>query len=64
MRGGSHGADDHKVDGEVLMQEFVDMAIIGDSLVLASIGFVAGCVMPFAFRLVGAVLDAGRKFSK
>lgn len=40
---------------------WVDFTIFGDLLTLGNVGFVAGVLMPFAFRLVGYVFDSVRK---
>lgn len=42
--------------------DVVNIDILHDLLVLGSIGFVVGVLFPWAFRLVGYVLDAVRKF--
>lgn len=42
------------------IEDFVNTGIIADLLGLGSLGFVGGVALPFAFRLVGFVVDAVR----
>lgn len=38
--------------------DFVDMNLLGDLLEVGTLGFVAGVLIPFGFRLIGYVIDA------
>lgn len=44
--------------------EYVDLDLLGDLLTVGTVGFVAGVLIPFGFRLIGYVVDAVRKFVK
>lgn len=57
--GGSNAAAQFR---ELVSMDVVNIDILHDLLVLGSIGFVVGVLFPWAFRLVGYVLDAVRKF--
>lgn len=40
------------------MGEVIDVSMIGDVLTVGTVGFVAGVLFPFAFRLIGYVVDS------
>ena len=42
------------------MNELIDISLFGDALTVGTVGFVAGVLFPFAFRLIGYVVDSVR----
>lgn len=46
------------------MSGLIDVTMISDMLALGGVGLVAGVLAPFAFRLVGYVVDSVRKVTK
>lgn len=43
------------------MDEIVNIDILTDLLTLGSVGFLGGVLLPWAFRLVGYVVDGVKK---
>lgn len=46
------------------MYEFLQVGYFGDVLTVGAVGFVAGVLFPFGFRLIGYVIDSVRKALK
>lgn len=46
------------VDKVVYMGEIIDPSLVGDCLTVGTVGFIAGVLFPFAFRLIGYVVDS------
>lgn len=46
------------------MGEILNVAYVVDAMALAGMGLVFGIALPFAFRLVGFIIDGVRKFTK
>lgn len=46
------------------MVEIIDMAVMSDLLEVGALGFVAGVLLPFGFRLIGYVVDSVRTVFK
>lgn len=42
------------------MGQLIDVSLFGDALTVGTVGFVAGVLFPFAFRLIGYVVDSVR----
>lgn len=40
--------------------DYIDLDILGEMLEVGALGFVAGVVIPFGFRLIGYVIDSVR----
>lgn len=40
------------------MGQLIDTSLLGDALSVGTVGFVAGVLFPFAFRLIGYVVDS------
>lgn len=40
------------------MEDYIDLALLGDLLALGGAGFFAGVAFPLAFRLIGYVVDS------
>lgn len=39
------------------LSDLIDLGVLGDLLEVGALGFVAGVLLPFGFRLIGYVID-------
>lgn len=46
------------------MAELVDVSLIGDYLTLGGVGFVFGCAIPLAGRLIAYIIDGALLFTR
>lgn len=41
--------------------DYIDVSMFGDSLAVGAVGFVAGALLPWAFRLVAYLVESVKK---
>lgn len=42
------------------MEEVIDLSLFGDALIVGTMGFVVGVLVPLGFRLIGYVVDSAK----
>lgn len=40
------------------MGQMIDTSLLGDLITIGAVGFIAGVLFPFVFRLVGYIVDS------
>lgn len=48
------------VSAAIALVDYIDSDVLGEMLSLGGLGFVAGVILPFSFRLIGYVIDSVR----